>query len=501
MDSETSREDGVNRIPKKRVPIPKFQIAIVLLIQFAEPITALVIYPFVVQFVRDTGITGGDETKTGFYAGMLESSFFFAESATVFTFGRLSDIYGRRPIILLGPFGLSVAMLGFGLSKTFWALLVRTFTLFLTSTLIEVRQFFRCIQGAFNGNIGNFLSKFRDYPLPKLETKIGDPTNIADIISTTSLAWAVAGTIAPLIGGLLSNPASKWPDTLGKMDILREHPYLLPCAVSASVALLAFAIAFVGLKETLPSIIARRRKRAGLPEETDPLLTTEPPQSHDSPVPMRNLLVRPVLIALTNHGLLTGCHMANEALVPLFFATPISFGGLGLKPNDIGLILGTLGICNAFVQAFFGGRVIRYFGARPVFTAGFCALVMQFAMYPLTGFLVRRAGQVDGIVRVALAFQLSGIAVLYFAYTSSQLCVMDAAPNRASLGSVNGLAHTVGTTMRGFAPSFSSSLFAISAAHRQIAGGNLVYIVLVVMALGAVRVSLLLPRHLRSEAK
>lgn len=39
------------------------------------PLLALVIYPFVVQFVRDTGITGGDEAKTGFYAGLLVSAF------------------------------------------------------------------------------------------------------------------------------------------------------------------------------------------------------------------------------------------------------------------------------------------------------------------------------------------------------------------------------------------------------------------------------------------
>jgi hypothetical protein len=54
---------------QKPTPLPKFQIFIVLLIQFAERITALVIYPFVNQFVGETGITNGDELKTGYYAG------------------------------------------------------------------------------------------------------------------------------------------------------------------------------------------------------------------------------------------------------------------------------------------------------------------------------------------------------------------------------------------------------------------------------------------------
>ncbi|KAJ7614775.1 major facilitator superfamily domain-containing protein, partial [Roridomyces roridus] len=125
------------RLATKRTPLPRLQLFIFLLIQFAEPITAMVIHPFVVQFVRDTGITGGEESKTGFYAGLLESAFFLAESLTVFQFGRLSDIYGRRPVLLLAPIGLCVSMLGFELSTSFWTLLV-----------------FRCTQGAFNGNIG-----------------------------------------------------------------------------------------------------------------------------------------------------------------------------------------------------------------------------------------------------------------------------------------------------------------------------------------------------------
>jgi hypothetical protein len=58
---------------RKPTPLPKLQVLIVLLIQFGEPVTATVIFPFVVQLIRDTGVTGGDEAKTGYYAGFMVS--------------------------------------------------------------------------------------------------------------------------------------------------------------------------------------------------------------------------------------------------------------------------------------------------------------------------------------------------------------------------------------------------------------------------------------------
>ena len=65
--AQATRHDDI----EKPTPLPKFQISIVYLIQFAQPIAALVIYPFVNQFIRETGITNGDDLKTGYYAGII----------------------------------------------------------------------------------------------------------------------------------------------------------------------------------------------------------------------------------------------------------------------------------------------------------------------------------------------------------------------------------------------------------------------------------------------
>jgi hypothetical protein len=59
------------RPQRTKTPLPIFQISISFLIQFAEPVAASVIYPFAPHLVRSTGITEGDEKKTGYYVGVI----------------------------------------------------------------------------------------------------------------------------------------------------------------------------------------------------------------------------------------------------------------------------------------------------------------------------------------------------------------------------------------------------------------------------------------------
>lgn len=54
---------------------------------------------------------------------------------------------------------------------------------------------------------------------------------------------------SPLIGGTLANPATRYPDSLGKIALFRQFPYFLPCATAGALALTAFIFAFFGLKE------------------------------------------------------------------------------------------------------------------------------------------------------------------------------------------------------------------------------------------------------------
>lgn len=78
--------------------------------------------------------------------------------------------------------------------------------------------------------------------------------------------------------------------------------------------------------------------------------------------------------------------------------------------------------------------------------------------------------------------------------------IVDSAPTKASLGATNGLAQMLGCAVRSVAPAMASSLFSVSL-ERQLAGGYLVYYILIGLALMGVRTSFLLPAQLHGQKK
>ncbi|KAJ2926059.1 hypothetical protein H1R20_g11037, partial [Candolleomyces eurysporus] len=415
MTAQGRREDDspiVEDRKTERTPLPKLQLLIVFLIQFAEPVTATVIYPFVNQFVRETGITGGDEAKTGYYAGIVESTFFFSETLTVFAWGWLSDFLGRKPVLLLGPLGLSFAMLGFGLSTTFWPLV-----------------FFRAFQGLFNGNIG--VSK-------SVLAEITDSTNIGDAYALSPMMWSAGLTVGPTLGGVLSNPASRWPDTFGRIPFFHHHPYFLPCAAAAFVAFASFFISSIALKETLPA--SRRAKLSSLwrregnkqnvahDDATTPLLTDATSDHYATiavvesaiPVtvneeerpPLSQLFIPSFGITLANFGLLAFSEMAMSALIPLVYSTPVEYGGLGMDPLKIGTIMGSFGILNGLVSGLFLGSLIRRYGALNIYRTGIFSLFIVVGCFPAGNALARRAGGIDPFVILVVVIQFLALATI-----------------------------------------------------------------------------------------
>lgn len=94
------------------------------------------ILPYIYYMVESFHITN-DKERIALYAGMVTSVFALAESMSSSIWGRLSDKYGRKPILLCGLIGTGISMMIFGFAKD------------LQTALIA-----RALGGLLNGNIG-----------------------------------------------------------------------------------------------------------------------------------------------------------------------------------------------------------------------------------------------------------------------------------------------------------------------------------------------------------
>ncbi|KAG7444819.1 MFS general substrate transporter [Guyanagaster necrorhizus] len=484
----TEAGESVQSTETKRTPLPRWQLLIVFLIQLAEPITATVIFPFAPEFIRRTGITGGDETKTGYYAGLIESAFFLAECLSVFHWGRLSDRVGRKPVLLLGPLGLTFAMLGFGASSSFWSLVL-----------------FRCAQGVFNGNIG--VSK-------TVMGELTDSTNIGEAFALMPLIWGLGVTVGPVIGGLLVHPADTWPNTFGRIALFRDHPYFLPCAVAGLFSFAICLLTLIGLQETHPSTIARKKSKCSRPTQETSLISSSTNADYGSvataatddavsdsipsqPPSMREVLGTQFLRVLMNYTFISFVETSYDALIPLMYSTSIPVGGLGFSPFQIGQILSIWGLTNAIVQTVFTGRLLRVFGARRMFIVSIGFMFVGILAFSFESYFARLAGRVDGRVVTLILIQLTCNLMVFVAFAAVHVLVVQSATSRAALGSTNGVAQMAGSGIRGLAPYFASSMFSISL-ESQIAGGFLVYIIILVLTLVLLWLAFKIPKRFKS---
>ena len=111
----------------------KYQIAIIWVTIFPDLMGVTLIIPFINEFVEQLG---GDERHAGFLlASYALMQFIFAP-----VLGKISDKYGRRPILLFGMVGAFIAFLIFGFANQLWLLFASRMLAGLANANISVAQ-------------------------------------------------------------------------------------------------------------------------------------------------------------------------------------------------------------------------------------------------------------------------------------------------------------------------------------------------------------------------
>ncbi|KAG2147025.1 major facilitator superfamily domain-containing protein [Suillus cothurnatus] len=459
-------------------PLPWSQFWIILFLQFSDSLVFQTLAPFTPQLIRDIGVTNGDESQVGHYVGILQSSYYTAQALTILLWSQLSDHIGRKSVILTALFAISISMFSFGLSKTFVGLVTS-----------------RALCGAFNGSNGVIKSMVMD---------ITDATNLPKAYGYMPLPWMLGTLVGPLVGGSLSRPVDRFPEIFGRSKLLKIYPYLLPCAVPAIFALVAWLVTYCRFKESVPmraplwglikGRLLRHSHAKPLPPSRNALAISEvanPEEVPPKPLPLCALLTSKVLTVTASYVTMALFYMAFSSVLPVFYSTPIELGGLSLDPPHIGAILAVSGVAHGVFQLLFYARLHDRFGARAIHIAGVVSGIPIIILFPVINALARVHG-LGLAVWLSVGVQHSLVTSLVMCYPCLALFIRAAAPNRASLGATNGIVQLVVAGARIVGPASAASVFSYSIQEGHDVWS--VYYYLMIIAFLAVGTSLLLPR-------
>ncbi|KAH8985305.1 MFS general substrate transporter [Lactarius akahatsu] len=380
LDEETPflPKDDAERKP---TPLPRLQIAILLSIWLVDSVISHSISPYLNQLVKELPIVGDDERKVGYYTGIIVSAHFAAEAVTVLHWNRLSDHIGRKPVLLLSLAGSIVSVIVFGLSRSFWALVLS-----------------RALHGALKGYGGVVKS---------MVAELTDETNVARGFSMLPMTWSLGYVIGPFIGGMLSRPQDRWPRIFSH-PFWAEYSHFLPCLVAAAHGCASLTVNVIYLNETVNC-----HPFTGLrPSEISSDVAGEEPAgiSHalllkglEKPPPLRSILTRPVLISISSYAMLSLLSMAAVALIP--------HGSSRTDPT--GLV-----------------DVDRV-------SVSMCALV--YALFPFENLALRHFSS-SLAERLLITLQLLSLCITETGYSTIYVYISSAVPNKRSLGGTNGLA-------------------------------------------------------------
>ena len=166
------------------------QVFIVFINQMNVGVNVMMPFTLLVYIVREMDISqGGNPALVGKYTGYLSCLYSFGMMITSVPWGRFSDRYGRRPVVLVSCLTSAVGGVGLGMADSYvFACMVRF------------------VAGLCNGVIG---------AIKCICAEITDHTNQARGFSLISLAWGIGSITGPTLAGLLADPcADPLPQTL-----------------------------------------------------------------------------------------------------------------------------------------------------------------------------------------------------------------------------------------------------------------------------------------------
>lgn len=435
----------------QRTPLPRIQLSILLYLIFCQGAASHSIYPFENELLRR--FANGDESKVAYYASVMDALRHFAGLISVLYLSRASDYLGRKPMLVLSITTMAISTFLLGISTTFWAVVAS-----------------RCLYSLLNNVEATVKTSIGE---------ITDETNRADAFAILSIPWTLGGSMGSLISGYLANPAQRFP-RLFDGSFWYRLPYLLPCGANSFLCAVGLVVVCRWFQETLQC--------RGDSSQTGPSRV----------VPIRSLLTPRVILAAITDIAFCFFQTSFTALQPLFLGMPISDGGFGLSPVQIGSLLGAYGLIASVIHSFCLGPLVRKFGLRTVLTIACLSFIPMFLLVPLTNHFAKTWIATDSrdshiLMRMSLLSLYICFGLNGFGYACMSVYITSSAPNKRSLGSVNGITQVPALLSRLVGSSFATFVLGASIRNGWM-GGYAGYLMLSLLACGCVGLMRRLPR-------
>ncbi|KAK7537355.1 major facilitator superfamily domain-containing protein [Phyllosticta citribraziliensis] len=465
--------------------LPWRQFVILSLCRFAEPIALTSVFPYLPEMIESFGVPKDEIAK---WAGTASAIFSIGQCATSVFWGRASDKYGRKLIILLGLLNTMIMSLLWGFS-----------------TSLPMAMTARALQGAGNGNVGILRTMVAELcPWRELQPRA---------FSIMPLVFNVGSVFGPAIGGALSNPMHVDVSKPHGDSFFEKFPYALPNIVSAALFLVGIITGILFLHETLESKkgqkdyglilghkltvatqnYVRRIKntwRQARGEETEPLIpkradsasspgTTvhdygegNPIKEEPKPVTVREVLTVQSLVNLLIYTLLATHSLGYDQLLPVFMhhtahpgsgssydaSNPLKFSnGFGINSSRIGVLFTLYGALGIFYQLFLFPPIARRFGVLRCFQIISLAYPLLYIITPFTALLPTPLSQQ---VFMFAIMTVKG-ACTTFAFPCSTILLTNSASSLRVLGTLNGIATSVSAVGRAAGPAIGGALFTV----------------------------------------
>jgi DHA1 family tetracycline resistance protein-like MFS transporter len=313
-------------------------IRFVLVTAFISTMGASIIIP-VIPFIVDKYGAGA------LAVNLLIASFSLSQFLAAPLLGKLSDRFGRRPILLFSVFGSAIGFLIFGIGGALWMLFLG-----------------RIIDGMTGGNISTVMSTIAD---------ITPPEKRARQFALVGAAMGVGLVVGPVIGGLLS-----------------QNGYSLPLYAASALALANFIWGFFAMRESLP---ADKRSRDVVFRDLNPFLQLR------GVLEMKDL--RNFLFLIFLSTLPIAILVANIAM--------LARDSLHWQPTAIGMGQLVFGVFTIATQAWLIRRLMPMLGERKLAVMGLSLEAIGYACFALVYFSQSSVVMFAGIFSAAVGSGLA----------------------------------------------------------------------------------------------